>query len=217
MREHSTPEIPYGYCLCGCGQKTEIAPKTQTKYGHTKGMPKPYCLQHGHRGPHGFSPPIKGLPDPRYFVPIPVLSEDETNRFWAKVRRVDSSKCWEWQSTKSEGGYGRFHLQGRQIPAHRVAYSLTSGVIPPGFLVRHECDNPGCCNPDHLRIGTPLDNMNDRGMRHRQWRKLDVNIVRDIRERKRKGETHREIAARYGLSSSTVGQIVRKEIWVHVD
>lgn len=85
-------------------------------------------------------------------------------RFWAKVQKGEG--CWEWQAAKTNG-YGRINVEGRAIPAHRLAYELTNGPIPQGLFVLHSCDNPGCVNPEHLRAGTALDNMLDRSARGR--------------------------------------------------
>jgi hypothetical protein len=81
-------------------------------------------------------------------------------RFWAKVEKTDS--CWLWQGAKDRSGYGNFCLPGpRYTKAHRVAWLLETGVFPTGLLVCHHCDTPGCVRPDHLFLGTPLDNNRD--------------------------------------------------------
>jgi hypothetical protein len=65
--------------------------------------------------------------------------------------------CWEWRGNRNNRGYGKLG----KIYAHRVAYELASGPIPSGLEVMHSCDNPPCCNPAHLSVGTHADNMQD--------------------------------------------------------
>lgn len=81
-------------------------------------------------------------------------------RFWTKVA-VQPNGCWLWTSAKNPQGYGSFWKSGTHRLAHRVAYGALKGPIPDGSDVRHDCDNPPCVNPDHLRTGTRSDNMRD--------------------------------------------------------
>jgi hypothetical protein len=95
-------------------------------------------------------------------------------RFWSHVDR--SGSCWPWQAGSDKDGYGKFTItlprigkKQRQINirAHRLAYILTQGPVPREVLVRHTCDTPACCNPDHLLTGTQADNVADRVARGR--------------------------------------------------
>ncbi len=89
-------------------------------------------------------------------------------RFWIKVKRGGPDDCWPWQGTRSNG-YGQIAVthdgrgrRQRRLLAHRVAWELANGKkIPRGLLVRHRCDNPPCCNPQHLLLGTHGDNIAD--------------------------------------------------------
>lgn len=83
-------------------------------------------------------------------------------RFWGKVNRIGFEECWEWMAARDPNGYGRIGgKRPRAELAHRVAYRLTRGDIPLGLHVCHSCDNPPCCNPNHLFLGTDLDNNRD--------------------------------------------------------
>lgn len=89
-------------------------------------------------------------------------------RFWSKVAIGEPSECWEWLGAKSRG-YGLLSSKQGEAPfkAHRLAYELFVGTISSGQVVRHKCDNPSCCNPFHLDIGTHRDNVMDRVRRGR--------------------------------------------------
>lgn len=84
-------------------------------------------------------------------------------KFWANVdTSAGAFECWPWlQSRDLRGGYGQLHTWPKVLKAHRVAYELGHGAIPEGAQVRHTCDNPPCCNPAHLSIGTSQDNHDD--------------------------------------------------------
>lgn len=86
-------------------------------------------------------------------------------RFWSKVDK--SGECWLWIASRLSGGYGQFQMGGRPHAAHRAAWILANGPIPPGLHVLHSCDNPPCVRLDHLRLGTVADNMRDKALRGR--------------------------------------------------
>jgi len=90
-------------------------------------------------------------------------------RFWAKVdKSAGEDACWLWTARTSDGGYGRFNAISTQgIQAHRYAWEQVNGPIPKGLLVCHTCDNPPCCNPAHLFLGTNTDNARDRDRKGR--------------------------------------------------
>lgn len=97
------------------------------------------------------------------------MDEIQIAEFWSHVDKRGPDECWLWTGTRwKNGGYGRFS----QFKAHRIAYELTNGPISALTLVRHGCDNPPCCNPRHLVLGTSLENMTDKRVRGRsaqQW------------------------------------------------
>lgn len=90
---------------------------------------------------------------------IPLL-----DRFASKVDRGGGEdSCWEWMAAKNDRGYGKIGKGGDEgwVFAHRVAYEAAYGDIPDGQVVMHSCDNPGCCNPRHLSVGTQSQNLGD--------------------------------------------------------
>lgn len=97
------------------------------------------------------------------------LTEKDIARFWAKVDRTGGPDiCWPWKTGTDGCGYGCFWLEDNNKRAHRVAWLIMRGDDPRGLCVLHRCDNPPCCNPSHLFLGTTADNVADKCEKGRQ-------------------------------------------------
>jgi hypothetical protein len=95
------------------------------------------------------------------------LTDEQIDKFWKRVDVKSKDECWEWQGPKNGWGYG-LHLS---FIASRIAWVLVYGDIPYGMFVCHKCDNPLCCNPNHLFLGTHDDNMKDATIKgRRNWK-----------------------------------------------
>ena len=145
-------------------------------------------------------------------------------RFWAKVDQ--SGPCWLWTGYRDRWGYGVASRDKRAILAHRLAYELTYGPIPAGQVVCHRCDNPACVRPDHLWLGTPLDNERDKiakGRKHTQRgarnsrAKLTAQDVTAIRAAHDAGQNADALASAYGVTAYTIHDIVTFRSWRHLD
>jgi len=152
-------------------------------------------------------------------------------RFWSKVRKTDAAEgCWEWSASKTKLGYGQFRVGGRKgemLKAHRVSYDLYCGEIGD-LCVLHRCDNRACVRPDHLFLGTQLDNIADREAKGRggqQLRrgegngraKLTSEQVLHIRDRYAVGGVSMgKMAGEFGVSKALISDILRRKTWVHL-
>jgi hypothetical protein len=145
------------------------------------------------------------------------LSERERRsleaRFMAKVKIDPISGCHNWTGAIAGGGYGQFGVgRGSKVcRAHRVAYELAHGPIPPGQIVRHECNNRRCVNPEHLTIGTHQDNMDDMTEALRGRAKLTNRDVTTVVGLLILGKTPNDIAPDFAASVATVKSIQRGE------
>lgn len=148
-------------------------------------------------------------------------------RFWTKVAKGPSDQCWLWQASQTRTGYAKFFFGSKKcvlVEGHRVAYMLTVGDIPEGQLVRHRCDVPLCCNPNHLELGTHADNMQDAvkrkrvscGIHRKHLSVLNEEKVREIRTLHRLGWTHGRLGDRFGVNRATITYLVQGKTWKHV-
>lgn len=133
------------------------------------------------------------------------------------------SGCIHWTGSKNELGYGHVSVGGKSTKAHRLAFSLFNGPIPGGLCVCHRCDNPACVNPEHLFLGTKLENTHDMlakkratdgsksptGTRHP---KSKINLAAAI-EIYQSTETYRAIRERFGISDALISGIKRGRNW----
>lgn len=140
---------------------------------------------------------------------------------WFKASLVNMpSGCRRWPKLNAVGyGYLCERVTGIQMLAHRVSLAISKGSAPQLFVL-HSCDNPACCNPEHLREGTQRDNLSEaaeKGRMHRGEKhgisKLTNAQASEIKLRLRSGERHGNIAADYGVSRSAVQLISAGKNW----
>jgi hypothetical protein len=147
-------------------------------------------------------------------------------RFLQYLPVRDPGMCWIWQGALKVTGlpYGKFKDEGdRSRPAHCVAFEIFNGrALVPGEKVLHTCDNPPCCNPDHLYSGTDLQNAHDRESRGRSnprrgeaHHKTHLK-AEDVRAIRASTLSQRVIAGQYGIHQQSVSKIKRGIRWGHV-
>jgi hypothetical protein len=158
-----------------------------------------------------------------------VLPGTVEERFWGRVDRTGD--CWVWQGRRwRDYGSWTFHVgegKRRTVPAHRFAWELARGVIPEGMYVCHKCDNPPCCNPAHLFLGTHDDNMRDKAEKGRvrggdvrgernPHSKLTADQVLEIRRRAAKRERQCNLAREFGITPQATWNIINRRVWKHI-
>jgi len=176
-------------------------------------MPTIVCRECGHHNPHN-------TPEERFWNQVDKNSERRS--------QVGKEKdCWEWCGALHSKGYGKFTWNDKMSYAHRIAYEISNGTIPDNIYVCHTCDNPCCCNPDHLFLGTPLDNFLDMLQKERNpdyiCKSGEYNIAAVLTEEQvldiiEKHNTlgYRKLAEQYGVAPSTIRNIIKGKNWTHL-
>ena len=139
------------------------------------------------------------------------LESAAINRFWAKVNRSDPDACWNWTAGKNLDGYGRFRWLTVKKQAHHVAYYLQHRTWPTYLM--HQCDNPACCNPSHLKQGTHLENIRDRDSKGRGRTFKNTPIAPKVKEMISAGLRNRDICKALGIRNDAVSRIRTGQIY----
>lgn len=148
--------------------------------------------------------------------------------FWSHVDRRGPNDCWPWIAALDKKGYGKVGIRsldqcGRG--AHQVAYVITHNMdpIPEGINVCHSCDNPPCCNPAHLFLGTQKDNLKDCAVKMRTARgsangqaKLTEDNIRQIFILKDRGASSKRLAEMFSITRGSITRILAGGRWAHI-
>ena len=146
------------------------------------------------------------------------------DRIERRIVKDKSTGCWVWQGATHPFGYGNIAIGGHgadgksPVRVHRAMWGLERGPIPENMCVLHKCDNPSCCNPDHLFLGTKADNSRDMVEKNRcnphgkpTRRKLTQAKADEIRATT--GMTQVRLAAKYGVSQTNISLIQTNKHW----
>lgn len=133
-----------------------------------------------------------------------------------------NGECWDWNAGyEKRWGYGRIKIQGKSEKAHRLSWRIFKGPIPKGMGVLHKCDRPICVNPDHLFLGTNMDNQHDcivkkrkvvkRGQEHylTTLTQSEVDEIKTLLST----TTNTELGRRYAVRHSVISDIRRGRTW----
>ena len=141
----------------------------------------------------------------------------ENKKFWEKVKKTDN--CWFWIGGKGKNGYGSF-WDKKTKSAHRFSWELHNGLITNDLCVLHTCDNPLCVNPNHLFLGTRLDNMRDRDTKQRQARGENNGrhklLESDIKLIRNSNLSISKLAKQFSVSKFTINAVKQKKYWKSV-
>ena len=151
-----------------------------------------------------------------------IMTEKLTEKFWKSVTKSEQ-ECWNWEGSKVRK-YGYITIQQPvKIGVHRFSWILHNGDIPEGLYVCHKCDNPSCCRPDHLFLGTQAQNMADKKSKGRGFikmrycnSKLTAEQIFKIREDYRPHKvTQKILSQQYGVSRENIHYILKGKSWKH--
>ncbi len=160
----------------------------------------------------------------RECLPLPNWSPRDIERFLAKIQRGNANECWPWTGSKREG-YGRFRVgghEGKVYTSTRLMWRLTHGTDPAGQLVCHACDNPACCNPSHLFLGSDAENNVDKEVKKRGKHPIGISNglsklgEEDVVAICMSTGSHRSLAKEYGVSDVAIAAIRNGKTWTHI-
>jgi hypothetical protein len=154
-----------------------------------------------------------------------LISRKVCSDFLKGLPPFDPDLCWEWQKCRIgrgiSRGYGRFWNGNTDVLSHRFAYEWLVGEIPSGMLVCHRCDNPPCCNPNHLFLGTQADNVRDCVNKERissltfvypkGFRKLNPDQMRELFQLRKDGWSFTKLRSRFKITNFTIIRYLRTE------
>jgi hypothetical protein len=144
--------------------------------------------------------------------------------FWSLIEIKSESECWNWNGKLNQWGYGRYIFNGMYAMSHRVSYQLTTGKNIDGLIAMHICDNPACCNPKHIAIGTHADNQRDKFQKNRQAKGekngqsllTEAQVLEARQKYIPKIVTYKMLAKEYGVSRDTIQKAIRGIYWKHI-
>lgn len=181
--ENAPEDAPYGYCWCGCGEKTKLASATAVMYNRLKGEPIRHVGKHRRSTPENYHE----LQDHGYDTP-----------------------CWIWQGAVNGDGYPvcSHDLQKSRF-VYRLNYERKYGPLPQGYEIHHKCRVRPCVNPDHLLPVT--HKQNNRLNPHVKLTEAKASEIRRLRENT--GASYASIAQTFGVSRGTIAKVIQGRTW----
>lgn len=165
------------------------------------------------------------------------IKQSDIERFWSHVDKKSESECWVWKKSLCQRGYGKFQVGGKTIKANRFSMVASGIEIPENMCACHSCDNPPCCNPNHLWVGSSADNQRDRAAKGRSSKgernpskthpelfrgennhahQLTSEAVSWLRENPPTGKNMNSEALKYSVSPSALRAAIVGSTWRHL-
>jgi len=163
---------------------------------------------------------------------LPGRKANTPNELWSKVDIKSDDECWEWKGFRNHQGYGRTWINDKGYYAHRVIFHLANpntinlnapqSTLEYGFIL-HTCDNPSCCNPKHLWLGTHKDNMEDKARKGRAPDfsgdkgprcKLTMEQAMEARTLRKAGVSAKNLAVQFGISLCSMKTLLANKSYV---
>lgn len=184
----SQTDTPYGYCWCGCGGKTSIAPRSCAKRFAVRGEPHRFVQSH--------------------------TGQTLSGVLYVEENRGYETPCWIWQRHVNHWGYGYMRLNGKRVRVHRAFYEQKYGPLPADLHLHHLCAPYGgprhCVNPDHLQPVTKGEN--NRKAITTKLTMEDAERIRLLRKQRR--FTYKELGAMFGVTAMQICNIVNRRQWI---
>lgn len=205
-----------------CGEVVWRKP-SELKRAHNRGTRHFCCVEH--RKAARFRDIRRDAPvgddEHRLVALVKSANDRRIMLFWNKIGVRDSNtECWLWKGATGQRGYGHLTFLGVSAVAPQISFILHNGSLLKGQVIRHQCDNPPCCNPYHLIDGNHAQNsmdMVDRGRSLRGSLNPAASLTEsDIPRIRSDSRPQLEIANSYGVTRSTIGLIKAKLIWRHI-
>ncbi len=144
------------------------------------------------------------------------------SRFLSKFTKSD--ECWEWQAGIDQDGYGKFWDGKNRISSHRYSWIFHFGNIPENLFVLHSCDNRKCVRPDHLFLGTNIQNMEDKIKKKRHsfgesngQSKLKSNQIIEILSNHKNGISSKTMSNQFTVHKTSINNIIAGRTWKHIN
>lgn len=147
----------------------------------------------------------------------------DIQRFWRKIDKREEDDCWIWKGAISNNRYGHMNYDGKDEYSHRLCYMISYGEIPENMEVCHNCNNPLCCNPRHLCIGTHQDNMrymvdtgrSTKGEKHPNHllTEEEIDQIRDKYSKSKDKIKQSDLAMMYEVSTHAISDVICNKTW----